>query len=65
MKKLVTTFKVFAVLSVLAFNSCQNENSEMDQQETIQAKITASDLKKEITPLSSQIVPEAVQLQLN
>ncbi|SMO35031.1 hypothetical protein SAMN06265171_101196 [Chryseobacterium rhizoplanae] len=65
MKKLVTTFKVFAVLSALAFNSCQNENNEINQQETVQAKTTVADLKKEITPLSSQIVPETVQLQLN
>lgn len=65
MKKLVTTFKVFAVLSVMALQSCQNENNEMNQQETIQAKVTVDDLKKEITPASSQIVPEAVQQQLN
>ncbi|WP_374464734.1 hypothetical protein [Chryseobacterium sp.] len=65
MKKLVTTFKVFAVLSVLALNSCQNENNEMNQQETVQSKVTVADLKKEITPLSTQIVPEAVQHQLD
>ncbi|BFO67208.1 hypothetical protein NK356_13505 [Chryseobacterium sp. S0630] len=65
MKKLVTTFKVFAVLSVLAFQSCQNENNEMSQQEAVQAKTTIDELKKEITPSSSQLVPEAVQLQLN
>lgn len=65
MKKLVTTFKVFAVLSVMVLHSCQNENNEMSQQETIQAKVTVDDLKKEITPSSSQVVPEAVQFQLN
>lgn len=65
MKKLVTTFKVFAVLSVLAIHSCRNEDNEINQQETAQAKVTADDLKKEITPLPSQIVPDAVQLQLN
>lgn len=65
MKKLVTTFKVVAVLSVLALNSCQNENNEMNQQETVQSRITVADLKKEITPLSSQIVPETVQHQLD
>lgn len=65
MKKLVTTFKVFAVLSVMIFHSCQNENNEMPPQETVQAKVTADDLKKEITPLPSQIIPDAVQLQLN
>lgn len=65
MKKLVTTFKVFAVLSVLALNSCQNENNEMNQQEIVQAKVTVDDLKKEITSLPSQAVPEAVQIQLD
>ncbi|WP_433628864.1 hypothetical protein [Chryseobacterium cucumeris] len=65
MKKLVTTFKVFAVLSVMALYSCQNENNEMNQQETVQAKTTIDELKKEITPSSSQLIPEAVQLQLN
>ncbi|WP_126650241.1 hypothetical protein [Chryseobacterium aureum] len=65
MKKLVTTFKVFAVLSVLLLHSCHNENTEMNQQETVQARVTADDLKKEITPLPSPIVPDAVQLQLN
>ena len=48
MKKLVTTFKVFAVLSVLTLNSCRNESSEMNQQETVQSKVTVADLKKEI-----------------
>ncbi|KYH07870.1 MULTISPECIES: hypothetical protein [Chryseobacterium] len=65
MKKLVTTFKVFAVLSVMALYSCQNENNEMNQQEAVQAKTTIDELKKEITPSSSQLIPEAVQLQLN
>jgi hypothetical protein len=65
MKKLVTTFKVFAVLSVLALQSCRNEGNEINQQETVQAKVTADDLKKEITPLPSQAIPDAVQLQLN
>lgn len=65
MKKLVTTFKVFAVLSVMVLQSCRNENNEVNQQETIQAKVTVDDLKKEITPASSQMVPEAVQRQLN
>ncbi|MBO9693577.1 hypothetical protein [Chryseobacterium sp.] len=65
MKKLVTTFKVFAVLSVLALNSCQSENNEINQQETVQAKVNTDDLKKELAPLPSQIIPEAVQFQLN
>lgn len=61
----MTTFKVFAVLSVLALNSCQNENNEMSQQEIVQAKVTVDELKKEITSLPSQAVPEAVQIQLD
>ncbi len=61
----MTTFKVFAVLSVLALNSCQNESNEMNQQEIVQAKVTVDDLKKEITSLPSQAVPEAVQIQLD
>lgn len=61
----MTTFKVFAVLSVMALQGCQNENNEMNQQETVQAKTAIDELKKEITPSSSQLVPEAVQLQLN
>ncbi len=61
----MTTFKVFAVLSVMALYSCQNENNEMNQQEAVQAKTTIDELKKEITPSSSQLIPEAVQLQLN
>ncbi|WP_288448278.1 hypothetical protein [uncultured Chryseobacterium sp.] len=65
MKKLVTTFKVFAVLSVLALHSCRDANNEMNQQEAVQAKVTADDLKREITPLPSPTVPDAVQLQLN
>ncbi|NIF06310.1 hypothetical protein F3J23_12760 [Chryseobacterium sp. Tr-659] len=65
MKKLVTTFKVFAVLSVLLLNSCRDENNEMPQQETLQAKLTTEDLKKEVTAPSSKLVPEKVQAQLN
>lgn len=61
----MTTFKVFAVLSVMALYSCQNENNEMNQQKAVQAKTTIDELKKEITPSSSQLIPEAVQLQLN
>ncbi len=61
----MTTFKVFAVLSVLALNSCQNENNEMNQQEIVQAKVTMDELRKEITSLPSQAVPEAVQIQLD
>lgn len=65
MKKLATTFKVFAVLSVLALNSCRDENNEIIKQETVQAKVTTADLKKETTPPASQIVPETVKIQLD
>ncbi|MGH1516356.1 hypothetical protein [Chryseobacterium sp. JK1] len=65
MKKLVTTFKVVALLSVLALNSCRSEDSEILQQDAVQAKITASDLRKEMTPLPSSVVPEIVQKQLD
>lgn len=65
MKKLVTTFKVFAVLSALALSSCSDENNEITRQETVQAKVSTEDLKKETTPLPSNIVPETVQVQLD
>ncbi|MBV8325277.1 hypothetical protein [Chryseobacterium sp.] len=64
MKKLVTTFKFIAVLSVFTLNSCQNENTEPAQQETFQAKVSTADLKKETTPIP-QPVPQAVQSQLD
>ncbi|PWN69342.1 hypothetical protein C1631_014910 [Chryseobacterium phosphatilyticum] len=64
MKKLVTTFKVLAIFSVLVLNSCRDENNETAQQETVQAKVSTADLKKETTS-ASPIVPETVQTQLN
>lgn len=64
MKKLVTAFKVFAVLTVFMLSSCQNETSEIVQ-ETATQGISISDLKREITPPTSQKLPEAVQNQLN
>lgn len=63
MKKLVTTFKLFAVISVLTLTACQNENSEMAQ-EAPAAKVTGADLKKEITP-GLKVVPDNVQVQIN
>ncbi|MBL1222619.1 hypothetical protein JET18_17330 [Chryseobacterium sp. L7] len=63
MKKLVTTFKLFAVISVLTLTACQNENSEMVQ-EAPAAKVTGADLKKEITP-GLKVVPDNVQVQIN
>nr|WP_315029889.1 hypothetical protein [uncultured Chryseobacterium sp.] len=64
MKKLVTTFKVLALFSVLLLNSCRDENNEMSQQETIQAKVSTADLQKETTSISD-IIPATVQTQLN
>ncbi|KFF74929.1 hypothetical protein HX13_13280 [Chryseobacterium sp. P1-3] len=63
MKKLVSTFKLLAVLSVLTLSSCRDENNDIAQQEVLQNKVTMADLKKEITP-SSQAVPDVVQSQL-
>lgn len=63
MKKLVTTFKLFTVISVLTLTACQDESSEMPQ-ESPAAKVSASDLKKEITP-GLKAVPDNVQAQIN
>lgn len=63
MKKLLTTCKVFAVLAVLTLTSCQDENNQV-LQENPSEKVSLSDLKREITP-SSQVIPEAVQIQLD
>lgn len=63
MKKLVTTFKLFAVISVLTLTACQDENTE-PVQETAVAKVSAVDLKKEITP-GLKVVPDHVQTQIN
>ncbi|UHO36777.1 hypothetical protein H5J24_13190 [Chryseobacterium capnotolerans] len=64
MKKLVTAFKFLAVFSVLTLNSCSDENNEITKQETVQAKITTTDLQKETTSIS-QAVPGPVQAQLD
>lgn len=63
MKKLLTKCKVFTVLAVLALTSCQDENNQA-LQENPSEKVSLSDLKREITP-SSQIIPEAVKIQLD
>ncbi|SHF44408.1 hypothetical protein [Chryseobacterium vrystaatense] len=63
MKKLATTFKLFAVISVLMFTACQDDNSDMTQ-ETPVNKVSAADLKKEITS-GLKTVPENVQIQIN
>ncbi|KFF26420.1 hypothetical protein [Chryseobacterium vrystaatense] len=63
MKKLANTFKLFAVISVLMLTACQDDNSDMTQ-ETPVNKVSAADLKKEITP-GLKTVPENVQIQIN
>lgn len=63
MKKLVTTFKLFAVISVLTLTACQDDNSEMIQESTV-SKVSAADLKKEITP-GLKTIPEIVQTQIS
>lgn len=63
MKKLVTPFKVFALAMVLSLTSCQNETTEVLQENTAK-KESVSDLKKVLTP-SSQTLPDIVQTQLN
>lgn len=49
MKKLVTTFKLFAVISVLTLTACQDDNSEMIQDSTV-SKSSTADLKKKLPP---------------
>lgn len=63
MKKLVTTFKLFAVISVLTLTACQDDNSEMIQDSTV-SKSSSADLKKEITP-GLKTIPENVQIQIS
>ncbi|AZA93402.1 Uncharacterised protein [Chryseobacterium nakagawai] len=64
MKKLVTFFKLLSVLSVITLTSCSDENNEITKQETVQTKITSTDLQKETTSLS-QTIPGTVQIQLD
>ncbi|ANF49212.1 hypothetical protein A0O34_00965 [Chryseobacterium glaciei] len=63
MKKLLTTCKIFAILAVLTLTGCQDENNQV-LQENPSEKVSLSDLKREITP-SSQVIPKAVQIQLD
>ncbi|MCW3162810.1 hypothetical protein [Chryseobacterium oryctis] len=64
MKKLLTTFKVFAILSAFTLTSCQNEDREIQTQENVVQKLTINDLKKEIAP-TNQTFPEIVQAQIS
>lgn len=62
MKKLATTFKLFALAMVLSLTSCQNETNEVFQENTTK-KESVSDLKRELSP-SSQFLSTVVQKQL-
>ncbi|ASK28647.1 hypothetical protein CEY12_00330 [Chryseobacterium sp. T16E-39] len=62
MKKLTTFFKLFALAMVLSLTSCQNETTEVLQENTAK-KESLSDLKKELSP-SSQTLASTVQVQL-
>ncbi|MBK1895958.1 hypothetical protein [Chryseobacterium paridis] len=62
MKKLVTTFKIFALAMVLSLNSCQNDSNEVLKENTAKQE-SVSDLKKELGS-SSQTIPNTVQVQL-
>lgn len=64
MKKLVTFFKLLTLASVLTLNSCQNENNEVMQESTAQ-KVSVADLKREVIPASSQVLPENVKIQID
>ncbi|WP_261511503.1 hypothetical protein [Chryseobacterium paludis] len=61
MKKLVTTFKLFALAMVLSLTSCQNESTEV-LQDNATKKESISDLKKELSP--AQTLSNNVQIQL-
>lgn len=61
--KSVIAFKLFLVLLVLTFNSCQDDSADTLHENTTQ-KLSIEDLKKDLTPASSQELPEIVQEQL-
>ncbi|MGH2664364.1 hypothetical protein [Flavobacterium sp.] len=61
--KFATAFKLFLVLFVLTFNSCQDDSTETIHENAVQ-KQSIDDLKKELTLPSSQELPEIVQEQL-
>lgn len=61
MKKLATTFKLFALAMVLSLTSCQNESTEVLQENTVKKEST-SDLKKELS--SAETLSDKVQVQL-
>lgn len=63
MKKLLTSLRIFAVVSLIALAGCQNENTDAAQ-ENPTVKVTAADLKKEMSP-GALAIPENVQIQLN
>ncbi len=64
MKKWLTPGKVFAFAMALLLTSCQNEDSEIQNQENTAQKVSITDLKKETTA-SNSALPEIVQTQIN
>ncbi|MDR6920280.1 MULTISPECIES: hypothetical protein [Chryseobacterium] len=63
MKKLLIPFRVFTIVLVMVLTGCQNESSEIVQ-ENPAVKVTTADLKKEMST-GSQTISENVQVQLN
>lgn len=61
--KFVIAVKFFLVLLVLTLNSCQDDNTEITPEKTIE-KQSIDNFKNELAPLSSQELPEIVQKQL-
>ncbi|MEO8517132.1 MAG: hypothetical protein ABI426_10320 [Flavobacterium sp.] len=62
--KFVTAIKFFLLLLVVSLHSCQDDNADVSPAKTIENQ-SVNNFKKELTPLSSQELPEIVQKQLN
>ncbi len=62
--RLVNAFKGLLVLSALIINSCQDDSIDSVQKSSNE-KQSIESLKQELSPISSQELPEAVQNQLN
>ena len=62
--KFVNAFKALLMLSALILNSCQDDTNDSAQENSIETQLIES-LKQELSPASSQELPQAVQNQLN
>ena len=62
--KFVNAFKGLLVLSALIINSCQDDSIDSVQKNSDE-KQSIESLKQELTPASSQELPQAVQNQIN